>query len=325
MKQTNCLTYSAMNKPYYSVSDFYRNRFGVKVYKLALDAGCTCPTRDGTKDSRGCIFCSVSGSGDFAASSEKSITEQILDAKKLVGAKCNGRSAAATGKFIAYFQNFTNTYGDHEQLEKKYREAACAGDIVGVAIATRPDCLDDDILSRIQSLSRETFVSLELGLQTVHEITARYIRRGYDCSVYDEAVARIHAVNPDIHVVTQVIFGLPGETEDDMMRTIDHVVQSQSDGIKITVLYVLEGTDLAAEYRNGQFSCMTKDAYFHAVAQALLRIPADRVIHRLTGDGPKRILIDPLWTADKKRVCNDMSRYLSDHGILQGNGLSLTL
>jgi uncharacterized protein len=309
-----------MEKRFYSVSDFYRKTFGTKVYKISLDAGCTCPTRDGTKGSSGCIFCSTAGSGDFAATRTESISRQIEDAKNLVAAKLYGRSGAGSrdGSYIAYFQNFTNTYGDHDALEQKYREAIAAPGIAGIAIATRPDCLDSDILSRIASLCNCTFVSIELGLQTVHERTASYIRRGYPLADYDDAVKRIHRINPAIHIVTQIIFGLPGETPEDMLATVQHCAAAGTDGIKMTVLYVLENTGLAGEYRAGNFSCMTESEYFTVVSCALELLPPDIVIHRLTGDGPKRILIAPEWTRNKKKVHNDLENYFSDHDILQG-------
>jgi radical SAM protein (TIGR01212 family) len=310
-----------MEKRFYSVSDFYRKTFGTKVYKVSLDAGCTCPTRDGTKGSRGCIFCSAAGSGDFAADRTESVPVQIEKSKRLVEAKLRGRSGAETGKYIAYFQNFTNTYGDPAVLERTYREALTAPGVVGISIATRPDCLGCTILNRIAQLGRETFVSIELGLQTVNERTAVYIRRGYRLAEYDRAVQRIRRANPAIHIVTHAIFGLPGETEDDMLATIRHCVAAGTDGIKLSVLYVLVGTDLAADYRAGKFSCMTEEEYFSVVARALGLLPSDTVVHRLTGDGPKLLLLAPEWTADKRRVLNDMNRYFAEHDVRQGNCL----
>ncbi|MCI1208909.1 MAG: TIGR01212 family radical SAM protein [Treponema sp.] len=308
-----------MEKRFYSVSDFYKKRFGTKVFKISLDAGCTCPTRDGTKGRGGCIFCSAAGSGDFAASRMKPIHEQIGQAKQLVESKLRGRSGTTDGRFIAYFQNFTNTYGEPSVLEQKYCEAAAEPGIVGIAIATRPDCLDDGILNRIARLGDRTFVSIELGLQTSNETTAAFIRRGYPLSTYDAAVQRIRRANPAIHIVTHVIFGLPGETDADMLETVRHCTAAGTDGIKFTVLYVLAGTDLAAGYRAGSFSCMTQDDYFSIVARSLELLPPSVVVHRLTGDGPKRILIAPLWTANKRKVRNDMARYFTAHDVRQGS------
>jgi len=294
-----------------TASDFYKSKFGCKVYKISLDAGCTCPTRDGTLGTRGCIFCSAGGSGEFAASREKPISEQVRDAINLVSRKAHGRSGKNEAKYIAYFQNFTNTYGDCNTLEEKYRATLASDpDIVGIAIATRPDCLGDEILSRIARLSKETFVQVELGLQTAHEKTADYIRRGYKTTVYDDAMRRIKAASPDIHIVTHIIFGLPGETDNDMMETVKHVVQQRTDGIKCTVLYILEGTDIAADYRAKKFDCLTQDEYFLLLRRALALIPPEIVIHRLTGDGPKNLLIAPLWTADKRRVQNELAHFL---------------
>lgn len=297
---------------YYSVSDFYKQKFGCKIYKLSLDAGCTCPTRDGTKGFGGCIFCSESGSGDFAASRKLSILNQIEQAKKLVAGKNKN------GKYIAYFQNFTNTYGNVDELEKKYLEAVSAPEIAGIAIATRPDCISDDILKKIAALCDKTFVSIELGLQTVNEKTVNYIRRGYENSVYDEAVRKIHNANSAIHVVTHVIFGLPGETETDMLASVRYCVHAGSDGIKISVLHILRGTDIADDYEAGKFKCLEMEKYFELVSKALEEIPPQMIIHRLTGDGAKKLLIAPLWTAQKHIVHNAMARYFDEHDVIQG-------
>lgn len=297
---------------FFSASQYYRRQFGCRIYKLSLDAGCTCPTRDGTKGTAGCIFCSAAGSGDFASSRSLTITEQIEQAKQRVESKNRG------GKYIAYFQNFTSTYGDHDTLEQKYREALAAPDIAGISIATRPDCIDDDILSRIVSLCPAAPVSVELGFQSSKAETVQYIRRGYGNSVYNDAVQRIHNADSSIHIVTHVIFGLPGETEDDMLATVRHCTAAGTDGIKITVLHVLEGTDLAFEYRSGKFRCMEMEEYFGIVSHALEIIPRKTVIHRLTGDGPKRILIAPLWTAQKHTVLNAMNRWFEEHDVIQG-------
>jgi uncharacterized protein len=297
---------------YYSASDFYKQKFGTKIYKLSLDAGCTCPTRDGTKGTGGCIFCSAAGSGDFAAPRILTVAQQIETAKLLVQQKNK------TGRYIAYFQNFTNTYGNPDELEAKYREALAAPDIAGISIATRPDCLESGILERIARLGRSTFVSIELGLQTTNEQTARYIRRGYGNSIYDDTVKRIHEACSEIHVVTHVIFGLPGETDADMLATVQHCAEAGSDGIKITVLHILKGTVVADEYAAGTFSCMGMESYFDIVSRSLELLPPRMVIHRLTGDGPKKILIAPLWTADKHVVHNAMQRWFDEHHVVQG-------
>ncbi len=316
---------------FYSVSEFYKKIFGCKAYKLAIDAGCTCPTRDGTKGTGGCTFCSASGSGDFASSRRLSITEQIEDAKRLVGDKCpggggsqNGVSGVSCGEnagggtYIAYFQNFTNTYGDPDALESKYLEACSAPNVSGIAIATRPDCISDDILRRIADIAEKKFVQLELGFQTADEKSAASFRRGFTNDVYVDAVRRIKDASSRIHVVTHVILGLPGENLDTMLSTTRFCARAGTDGIKLSLLHVLRGTDMARDYERGLFSCMEKEEYFSVVSAVLELLPPEMVIHRLTGDGAKRLLIAPMWTADKKRVWNDMMRWFADHDVQQG-------
>ena len=322
---------------FYSVSEFYKKIFGCKAYKIAIDAGCTCPTRDGTKGTGGCTFCSASGSGDFASSRKLSITEQIEDAKRLVGSKCPGGDGtqsgvsldsgesrvsrggfASCGTYIAYFQNFTNTYGDPDTLESKYLEACSAPNVSGIAIATRPDCLSDDILRRIADITEKKFVQLELGFQTADEKSAEAFRRGFTNDVYVDAVRRIKAASSRIHVVTHVILGLPGETLETMLSTTRFCARAGTDGIKLSLLHVLRGTDMARDYERGLFRCMEKEQYFSVVSAVLESLPPEMVIHRLTGDGAKRLLIAPMWTADKKRVWNDMMRWFADHDVQQG-------
>lgn len=299
---------------YRSVSEYYKQLFGRKIYKIAIDAGCTCPTRDGTLGTKGCIFCSANGSGDFTPEKSLSVTEQIKKARLLVEKKASGRTKSTNPGYIAYFQNFTNTYGDPSALESKYREAASAPDIVGIDIATRPDCIGEDILQRIARLSEETFVTVELGLQTANDSTAEYIRRSYKTSVYDQTVARIKKTAPKVHLVTQLIFGLPGETEEDMINSVKHAVNCGTDGFKFTVLYVLEGTDLCEDYKKGKFECLSQEKYFNIVKKALSVVPEQTVIHRLTGDGPKKLLIAPEWTKNKRQVMNSLKNYLYNEG-----------
>ena len=296
-----------------SVSDFYKNKFGCKVYKISLDAGCTCPNRDGTKSFGGCIFCSGSGSGDFAADKNLSIEEQIIQAKQRVLSKNKD------GKFIAYFQNFSNTYGNPSELSQKYNEAIAQEDVVGISIATRPDCLNDEILNEIAELVNKTFVSIELGFQTSKSESIEYIRRFFSNEEYLLAVKKIKNISEKIHVVTHLIFGLPNETEQDMLNSVKFVVAAKSDGIKIALLHVLEGTDLANDYKNNAFSCLEMNEYFRILGNALKIIPNDIVIHRLTGDGPKKILIAPLWTAQKKVVYNAMNKYFDEINLIQGS------
>ena len=277
------------------VSDYYKNLFGTKVYKLTFDAGCTCPTRDGTKGTRGCIFCSQSGSGEF--------TVPFDDNRSIVPNRFKGADT-----FIAYFQNFTNTYGDLKTLSAKWHKALSYEGIKGLALGTRPDCLGDDVLEELARISDEHFVQLELGFQTSNETSAEYIRRGFTNDVYFDAVARIHKMAPKVHVVTHVIFGLPGETEADMMKSVKAAIDAGTDGIKIMCLYVLKDTDLAIEYQQGKFEVLQMDEYFELLKKALTIIPDSVIIHRLTGDPPKKTLIAPQWTTDKKRVMDRIKK-----------------
>ena len=308
-----------------TLSDFYKNKFGRKVYKLAVDAGCTCPTRDGRLDTRGCVFCSANGSGDFIPPKNLPIAEQLERAKLLVRKKAFGRGGARFGEpksldndqklsqgqkapaYIAYFQNFTNTYGDPLVLKQKYLDALADPDIVGVDIATRPDCLGPKIIGVIKELCQKTFVTVELGLQSVHQKTADWMRRGYPTSVYFDAVAALKEECPAVHIVTQLILGLPGEDDDDMLESVRRVVAAGSDGIKLTVLYVLAGTDLEKEWRAGKFECLSKEKYFELLKKIVPLLPPDMVVHRLTGDGPKKILLAPEWTKNKRQVLNELA------------------
>lgn len=300
------------NGHFYSVSQFYREKFGSKVYKIAIDAGCTCPNRDGTKGRGGCVFCSESGSGEFSADKNLSISEQIKNAKNLVSQKIKN------GKYIAYFQSHSNTYGDEEELFRKYLEAVSQEDVVGLSIATRPDCIFPSMLEKISALSKRTFVTVELGLQTSNEKSADYIKRLYTNEDYLDCVRRIKKSSPDIHVVTHLIFGLPFETEMDMLESVDFCVRAGTDGIKICVLHVLEGTELLNDFKDGKFSTLEMEEYFKILGKALKRIPENVVIHRLTGDGAKRLLVSPMWTADKKNVLNSLASYLRKNEIVQG-------
>ena len=294
---------------YYSVSDFYKKLFGSKVYKITLDAGCTCPVRDGSLDSRGCIFCSQNGSGDFVPSRSLPIPRQIEEAKKLVESKMSkSNKQSSDHKYIAYFQNFTNTYGNLEQLRQKWEQAVNYPGIVGIAIGTRPDCLSPECLTVLAELAEKTFVQVELGFQTSNEETALYIRRHFKNEVYSSAVKALHKANPKIHVVTHIIFGLPGETEQDMMNTVRYVMASGTDGIKIMNLYVLKNTDLAVDYERRLFKALDFQEYLELLKQALTIIPNNIVVHRLTGDPPKSHLIAPNWVTDKKRVLNELKK-----------------
>lgn len=278
------------------VSDFYKKLFGFKVYKISVDAGCTCPNRDGTKGFGGCIFCSQNGSGDFIPEKSLSITEQIEKAKILVSKKNK------KGKFIVYFQNFTNTYGNIEILYEKWVEALNCKDIVGISIATRPDCIDLKVVEKLKILSEKTFVQLEFGLQTSDEKNGEFINRKYSNSDYLKSVELIKEKIPEIHIVTHLIFGLPNENEQKMLESVEFVVNSKVDGIKISNLYVLKNTKLEKLYLNGDFKVLEMEEYFTILKKALKIIPENVVIHRLTGDGPKSITIAPLWVFNKKKV-----------------------
>ncbi len=287
---------------YKSLNEHLRERFGTKVYKIALSSGCTCPNRDGTVGVGGCIFCADTGSGDFAQAAELPIKEQIKLAKEKISAKNKG------GKYIAYFQSFTNTYGSVEFLEPKFREALADEDVVALSIATRPDCLPEDILEMLARLNAIKPVWVELGLQTIHEETAKYIRRGYELEVYDKAVKDLHAIG--VEVITHVIIGLPGESEEDILATVRYVVDSKAEGIKLQLLHVIEGTDLAIDYRAGAFNTLEMDEYIRIIQKCVELIPETMVIHRLTGDGNKKTLLAPLWSGDKKKVLNALNQVL---------------
>lgn len=291
-----------------TLSAYCIEQFGEKLYKLSLSAGTTCPNRDGTLDTRGCIFCSRGGSGDFAEDAALPVDEQIERAKARVAGKFRG------GRYIAYFQSYTGTYAPVEYLEPKFTQAVSRDDVAVLSVATRPDCLPEDILSMLSRLARIKPVWVELGLQTIHPRTAEYIRRGYALPVFDEAVRRLNAL--EIHTVAHLILGLPGETREDMMESVRHVAGCGAGGIKLQLLHVLEGTDLAEDYRAGRFSVMDLEDYVRLVADCVALLPPDMVVHRLTGDGPKRILIAPEWSGDKKRVLNAVSLELRRRGLI---------
>ena len=297
-------------KRYYSLNEYYKSKYGKKVYKLSLNGGMTCPNRDGTLDTRGCIFCGNGGSGEFAESFRLSVSEQIERAKSRVRAKTHDNA------YIAYFQPFSNTYASVEYLRKLYYEAIAPDEIVGLSVATRPDCLPDDVLSLLCEINKIKPLTVELGLQTIHEHTAEYIRRGYKLSVYDEAVEKLHSIGAD--VVTHLIIGLPGESRDMMFDSAEYVGRV-TDGVKLQLLHVIEGTDLAVEFANGVFEVLSLEEYTDILAGCIERIKHDVVIHRLTGDGDKRSLIAPLWSADKKRVLNYINKYFDENNVIQGS------
>lgn len=294
---------------YYSLNEYLKQTFGEKVYKISLDGGMTCPNRDGTCGNRGCIFCSSGGSGEFSADRNLSITEQIAQAKQRIQAKTDCR------KFIAYFQPFTNTYAPVDYLRKIFTEAIAGEEIVALSIATRPDCLGREVLGLFSELNAVKPVWVELGLQTIHEATAGYIRRGYPLSVYDEAVQNLKAIG--VHIITHVILGLPGETKEMMLHTVSYAGE-HSDGVKLQLLHILKGTDLLSDYEAGKVPVMTLEEYAGLLCEAVEILPRNVVIHRLTGDGDKKLLIAPLWTGDKKRVLNAIQRSFREKDVEQG-------
>ena len=293
-----------------TANEYYKRTFGQKIYKLSLDAGCTCPNRDGTLGTKGCIFCSNGGSGEFAADRTKSITAQIEEAKGRVDAKMPKN--ADSNKYIAYFQAFTNTYGNADELKAKYIEAISHPDIVALSIATRPDCISNEMLEIISRINKSIPVYVELGLQTIHESTAKYIRRGYRLDTYEKCVDRLNSKGIDI--ITHIILGLPGESEDMMLQSVDYVRKTAEQypnitcGIKLQLLHVLKNTDLEKAYNDEVFEVLTLEEYVDIIYKSLVILEDKVVIHRLTGDGDKKLLVAPLWSANKKLVLNEINK-----------------
>ncbi|MGN1432864.1 MAG: TIGR01212 family radical SAM protein [Ruminococcus sp.] len=295
---------------YYSLNEYLKSIFGEKVYKISLNGGMTCPNRDGTLSTKGCIFCSKGGSGEFSADKLLSVTEQIEQAKQRIKAKTDCK------RFIAYFQPFTNTYADVSYLRSIFYEAIENSDIAVLSIATRPDCLGKDVLKLIDELNRIKPVWIELGLQTIHKKTADYIRRCYELEVYDKAVKNLKEIG--VTVVTHIILGLPFETKEMMLESVKYAGE-RSDGIKLQLLHVLKDTDLLTDYNRGLFKTMSMDEYIDILCDSIEILPKNVVVHRLTGDGDKKLLVAPLWSADKKRVLNSINKALSERNIVQGS------
>lgn len=298
-----------MEKVFYnSLNGYLRKRFGCKVYKISLDAGFTCPNRDGKIGAKGCIFCSEGGSGDFAGNRNDSIEKQLLYGKQLIKKKLPDEAV----KYIAYFQAFTNTYAPVEVLEDRFTRAISDPEVACLSIATRPDCLPEEVLSLLERLNKIKPVWVELGLQTIHDKTAEYIRRGYSLSVFDEAVSNLKALG--IEVIVHVIIGLPGESLQMMKETVKYVADSGVKGIKLQLLHVLKNTDLYEDYLQGKFKTLELEEYVEILRELVLLLPDDMVVHRLTGDGDKRILAAPLWSTDKKKVLNTISKVICPRG-----------
>lgn len=301
------------DKPYHSLDYCLKETFGQKVYKLALDGQMTCPNRDGTLGHSGCIFCSEGGSGDFAAKSARgrvSVSQQIKDAKLLVQGKIKN------GKYIAYFQSYTNTYAPVSYLRQLFTEAINHPDIAALSIATRPDCLPEEVLELLAELNRQKPVWVELGLQTIHPSTASLIRRGYPLPCFDTAYRNLKARG--LTVIVHVILGLPHETKEMMLQTIDYLGKLHVDGIKLQLLHVLEGTDLAVSYRHEEFNTLTMEEYIDLLISCIEHLPPGTVIHRISGDGPKSLLIAPLWSGNKRLVLNTIHQEMKRRGAYQG-------
>ena len=295
---------------YYSLDYELKNTFGEKIYKITLNGGMTCPNRDGRCGTGGCIFCSAKGSGDFAGSAALPIEAQLARGKKDLAQKRPIRS------YIAYFQAFTNTYAPVDYLENVFSRAVRDPDVKVLSVATRPDCLGEDVLCLLERLNRIKPVWIELGLQTIHPRTAEYIRRGYPLEVFDKAVSDLRAAG--IRVIVHVILFLPGETEEMMMETIDYLNRTDIQGIKLQLLHILRGTDLALDYEKSHFYVPDMETYIRVLGRCVARLRPDISIHRLTGDGPKDLLIAPLWTGAKRTVLNRFQQYLKENDIWQG-------
>lgn len=295
---------------YYSLNEYLKTTFGEKVYKISLNGGMTCPNRDGTLSSKGCIFCSKGGSGEFSADKLLSVTEQIEQAKQRIKTKTDCK------RFIAYFQPFTNTYADVSYLHKIFYEAIENPDIAVLSIATRPDCLGKDVLLLIDELNKIKPVWVELGLQTIHKKTSDYIRRCYELEVYNDAVNALKKI--DVTVITHIILGLPFETKEMMLESVKYAGE-RSNGIKLQLLHVLKDTDLLTDYKKGLLKTLSMEEYIDILCDCIEILPKDVVIHRLTGDGDKKLLVSPLWSADKKRVLNSINKAFKERNIEQGS------
>lgn len=302
-------------KRYNTLNNELQNIFGEKVMKLSLDGGFTCPNRDGKVGTRGCIFCGEEGSGEFAGSRDISIRKQMEEQKELLSKKWKAK------KYIAYFQNFTNTYAPIDYLRKIYNEALEVDNVVGLAIATRPDCLDEDVLNLLEDLNKKTFLWVELGLQTIHKKTASFIRRGYPLEIYDKAIDGLNKRN--IKVVTHLIIGLPYETRDDILQSVRYVAEKDIWGIKLHSLYIQKETDLHCYYINNPFPIMSMDEYVSIIVDALELLPKEMVIHRLTGDGKKEFLVEPEWSKDKSKVLTSIDKELKNRQTIQGKKVEL--
>lgn len=297
-------------KRYHTLNYFLRNKFGEKVFKISLDAGFSCPNRDGTISAGGCLFCSERGSGDYAGDRNYSITDQFEHIKGMMKKKWK------SGKYIAYFQAYTNTYASVEELREKYEEAVSQEGVVALAIATRPDCIDEKILDLLQEYNERVYTWVELGLQTINENTAKVINRGYSLDIFEDSLNKLRQRNID--VVAHTIFGLPGETDEDMMSTIKYLSKKDITGIKIHLLHLIKGTPIVDLYDRGELEMLTQDRYIKLICNAITKLPPEVVIHRLTGDAPRNLLIEPMWSLKKWEVLNAIDDTLEENHLYQG-------
>ena len=297
-------------KRYHSLNYFLRNKFNEKIYKISLDGGFTCPNRDGKAAVGGCTFCSARGSGDYAGSRILSIGEQFADRKKMMEKKWKD------GKYIAYFQAYTNTYAPVEELRQKYEEALKQENVVALSIATRPDCLEDDVVDLLEEISKKTYLWVELGLQTINDESARKFNRGYDFEVFKEGIKKLQDRN--IEVVVHTIFGLPGETKEDMLKTVDYVAHSGAQGIKFHLLHLMKDTAMVKQYESGELELLSQEDYIDLICKGIAMLPQEMVVHRLTGDAPRESLIGPMWSLKKWEVLNSIDKALEDNDIYQG-------
>lgn len=297
-------------KRYHSLNYFLRNKFGEKVFKISLDGGFSCPNRDGKISSGGCLFCSERGSGDYAGNRELSITKQFNDIKDIMSHKWKD------GKYIAYFQAYTNTYAPVQELRKKYEEALNQEGVVAIAIATRPDCLDDNVLDLLEEINNKVYLWIELGLQTYNDETARIINRGYKLDVFESTMRRLKERNID--VVVHDILGLPGETKEDMLKTIDYIAHSGAQGIKLHLLHLMKQTPMVKLYEMGELEFLSQEDYVELITKGITLLPEKMVVHRLTGDAPRNLLIGPMWSLKKWEVLNSIDKTLEEKDLWQG-------
>lgn len=297
-------------KRYHSLNYFLRNKFNEKVYKISLDGGFSCPNRDGTISKGGCLFCSERGSGDFAGDREFSISKQFIDIKEMMSKKWK------SGKYIAYFQAYTNTYAPIDILKKKYEEAIKQEGVVALAIATRPDCLQEDVLDLLKEINDKLYVWVELGLQTINDEVAKRINRGYKLEVFEDAISRLKKRNIDF--VVHSIYGLPGETKEDMLKTIDYIAHSGAKGIKFHLLHLMKDTPMVKLYEKGMLEFLSEEDYIELICKGICMLPEDMVVHRLTGDAPRDLLIAPMWSLKKWEVLNAIDKSLEENDYYQG-------